>query len=91
MQWPSSYVRYNSYLPVVTILKDFKNASPKQNPLLLKHNRLQRNAFYCIPKSDKLLMCPRKFMIVKIIKTIEVTTFIKQGYPISNYTNSEAS
>ena len=61
------------------ILKDFENASPRLNTLLPKDLGCQRDKFHCILKSDKILVCPRKFMAVNLIKDIEMAAFIKQG------------
>ena len=68
---------------VTHILKNFEDAPPRLNNLLLKHLVWQRDKFHCKPKSEKLLICSRKFMAVKVI-----VGFIKQGYAISKETNS---
>ena len=49
----------------VYILEDFENTSPRLSPLLSKHRAWQRDQFYCIPKSNKRLVCHGKFIIVK--------------------------
>ena len=62
------------------ILKDFENASLRLKDLLLKILRLTER--YLL-KSDKLLVCPRKFMAVKLIKGIEITASLESPYHLA--------
>ena len=73
------------------MLKDFENESSRLNPLFHKLGECQRDNRYCISKSDQLVPCSRKFMVLNLLEGIETTSVLRQRWSILKDTNSIAS
>ena len=85
------FIFHKLQVPIIHMLKDFKNASLRLNPYFLLKWRKQTYEFYCIIKSHQSWVWPEKFIVIKMkIRFLNMKIFdLWQGSSISWRTNCQ--